>query len=470
MTWEIVFLICLGVFLLDWIYFLPLFSSIFAYENRFVWNPPSSFKLVILSAFWLLGILGAILTNGLIKILSLILLWCFFRKYFVQNRWKSVRRGCGAPGLMSYWTCSYLLLIEVFRLIDGTGVLVNQGIFAMRFDFALIMICAGTYKASVGFLSHEGMEFGRVNPIWGYHWKKFSQNNPNGFYPHLMNCLASIVEIAGGILLLIPYAYTQLPGAFLISASFIYVSLFIRLGRLAWLMALLPLVFLPEVIKTATITHPLFQLSNQTLQFIQIVIVAYMVVLPVVKICQYINLFGNKNLPYPIQGVINFFTENIPIIIWRVFTPDLINFYCRVKAEKSKNYFLSEDTYSYKKWKNIIFKMKMLHVCESIAQASVFTTLKYYPKNTILFNEKLIRYLKSLLNSTSPNLARIQVEYIAIVKKEKHFSYEKKISYFVNLITNEVKSFKHDQYFSPKKRSEKSPIRPSIRQGIYAKK
>jgi hypothetical protein len=278
------------------------------------------------------------------------------------------------------------------------------------------------------------------------------------------------VEIVGGILLLIPYVFTQLTGAFLISASFIYVSLFIRLGRLAWLMALLPIVFLPEVIKTAAIAQPLFQLPKLTLQIIQIVIVAYMIVLPVVKISQYINLFGDKNLPNPIQGIINFLTEHVPLIIWRVFTPDLINFYFRVREEKSGNYILNEKIYSCKQWNNFSFKMKMLHVCEAIAQASVFTTLKYYPKNIILFHEKLIRYLKSLLYSASLNLERLEVEYIAILKKDKHFSYEKKITYFVDLSKNEVKVLAHDPYFSPQKRCEKSPIRPSIRQGIYAKK
>ena len=117
-----------------------------------------------------------------------------FRQYFIAQRWSSVRRGFGAPGFMSHWAARVVLLIELVRAIDAGSTL--SLLFAtIRWDFGWIMICAGTYKLLVGYLRNNGMEYGRVNPIWGYHWWLFRHVSPHGLIPVVENYLACLVEI-----------------------------------------------------------------------------------------------------------------------------------------------------------------------------------------------------------------------------------------------------------------------------------
>lgn len=469
MSWELFVQGVIVFFFLDWIFFIPLFPSLFAKEKGFAWQIPEQKYLILLPSMWLFCIIGAFFSSSFIKILFLISLWFIFRKYFISNRWKSVRRGCGAPGLMSYWSCSYIVIIETLKALDISGELAKLAIYLMKFDFSLIILCAGLYKSKVGFFQGEGMEYGRVNPIWGYHWKRFSNGNPAGWYPVWMNGLASSVEIVGGSFLLVPFIAFQLVGALLVSLSFVYVSFFIRLGRLSALMAYLPFMYLPSVHESFNNLHQGLQCQEILKRLIQICLISYAFVLPIVKINQYYNLFFNKSFPKLLQLTTNFLTAHVPVIMWRVFTPDLINFYCRIKNSQNK-YILDEKIYSKNNWQDFLFKNRMLHVCESIALASVFTTLKYFPSKRYLFEEKLVRWVKSILSMNKNNESKVFVEYISIQKEKSRFKYKHTTTYEVCTVKNSVLEIKIDPDFRPEAICRFSPIRESKKHGSYERK
>ena len=73
----------------------------------------------------------------------------------------------------------------------------------LRVDFALIMLCAGIYKALSGYFNNNGMEYGMVNPAWSYHYNYFKRISVNNKFWHLQNLTGSIGEIFIGITLLI---------------------------------------------------------------------------------------------------------------------------------------------------------------------------------------------------------------------------------------------------------------------------
>jgi len=317
------------------------------------------------------------------------------------------------------------------------------------------------------------MDYGRVNPYWGYHWRFLRKARPNDLLSRGENFLASIVEIGGGILMLLPYDPARLIGAFLITVSFIYVSLFIRLGRLAWLMALLPAIFLPGLLSSAMQSIPIIQLPAAGLTVAALPFWIFIAILPLIKIAQYLNLFWNKQLPGSLQKICDKIANTIPVIIWRVFTPDLTNFFVRVKGVRAQEVVpvaTEEATYNYTCWQDSWVKNRFLHVTESIALVSIFTTLKYFPSRPDLFNEKLLRYAASINASFTEPCERFDFEYIAIEKTPQSFHHRHVLTYIVDVVQNSVTRESIDPEFDPSKPARRSPIRESLGSGTYLRK
>lgn len=472
--WDIFLRGACLLFLLDWIFYLPIFRSLFAEEKGCEWKARPSKWVILAAAGWLLSIGIAGFGPEPLQCIGWAALWVIFRLVFIKRRWSSVRRGCGAPGFMSHWTALWVFAVCLARLIDGTGWLVGQIFFTMRLDFAIIMLCAGSYKIAVGYLRGNGMEFGRVNPIWGYHWKYFSKKNSGGFYPSLMNVLAASTEILSGILLLVPDPRSQITGAILVSLSFLYVSFSIRLGRLAWLMALLPAVFLPGVLEGAKRDSAILgQLPHEWLVVLAIPLWSYMALLPIIKTTQYFNLFANRSLPSLVQSVITKIADAVPVIMWRVFTPDVTNFFVRIyKSENGERKLLVGETniYEYRNWKDFWIKMRFLHVVESIALVSVFNTLKYFPSKPELFEERLIRYAKSIAASFKSPIQKMEFEYVIVKKMAGHFSFLPVMNIDIDLYQNQVSSKIINSEFDPYKPALFSPVRECVSAGSYEKK
>ena len=91
-------------------------------------------------------------------------------------RWKGILRGMGAPGFMTYWLALATFLLEYsLRYAFDMRHLV---LLTLQVDFALIIFSAGIYKFTAGYPKNHGMEFGLVNPEWGYWWKFYSKVPP----------------------------------------------------------------------------------------------------------------------------------------------------------------------------------------------------------------------------------------------------------------------------------------------------
>ena len=386
-------------------------------------------------------------------------LWLFFRQHFIERRWSSVRRGFGAPGFMSHWTLLYLVVLQLAVCLDASGKLSEQVWQVMKIDFATIMVCAGTYKYMVGFCHGDGMEYGRVNPLWGYHWSFFKGHNPRGAHVRITNILASWVEIVAGLMM---YAsgWVQLSGALAISLSFIFVALFIRLGRLAWLMALLPWIYHPQFGSDLQQSIPLhLDTPAWLLQVLSALAWTYVALLPLVKYTQYSNLFANRQLPGPLQSWVTRYANSVPIIIWRVFTPDVTNFFVRIYTQDGK-VILDESSF---RLGQLARKWRFFHVGESIALVSVFTTLKYFPSKPELFEARLLQYAASLPGGHR----KLRFEYVTISKGEKEFVFTAVGNFHVDLDQGTVQREVLEESFDFTAPSEFSPVRESERPGSY---
>jgi hypothetical protein len=290
-----------------------------------------------------------------------------------------------------------------------------------------------------------------------------------------MNILSSVVEIVAGICMLLPWPLVQLGGAAAITLSFVYVALEIRLGRLAILMALLPAIFLPSVmtaVSAAPSGFPLWQAPHALLAVISGMVWAYIATLPIVKVVQYVNFFGRRSLPQPLQRVVTWYSNWVPIIIWRVFTPDVTNFFIRIHGQDASTgnwaTIASEDNaYAMSDWSNPWLKLRFLHVTESIAIVSVFTTLKYFPSKRTLFEEKLTGYARSLNVSLKSPCAAFRFDYVTIRKGLDCFDYVPVRRYVVDPIAGAVKEEAICPEFDPSAPAALSPVHESTSSGSY---
>ena len=468
----------LGILLfIDLLLYTPQFNIYFGkgFEKESWWN--RNYLLLIIYIFWLAASILLIIKRS--NILSNLFLFILFRHYFISGRWRSLFRGGGAPGFISHYCILFVLLFDLSVYIDPTLLLAEKVYIIIQYDFAFIMLCSGLYKALVGYFKRNGMEFGLVNPVWGYHYKFFKSMSPNSRYLHFQNVMASSGELLVGFLLLFPSL--KLYGALICMISFLYLLPLIRLGRLSFLMIILPILFLPDLglymnnYESSLISEnydnrnafhdSYLYILGTTLAY------AYCFFLPFIKITQYFNLFLDIKFSKTWQLVVNKISSFVPIIIWRVFTADITDFFIRIilidKNNNTESILVDENqTYNYKKWNDISIKHRYLQVTESITIVSLFNTLKYFPSKNFMFKDKLLKYSKTLPQTKNK---LIKYDYVKIIKKKSNFIFKSSAHYIVDLSNNTVSEKILDQTFHPRNKALYSPIRESINYGSYEK-
>jgi hypothetical protein len=408
---------------------------------------------------------------GFYPIVGAAVLWLIFRNFYIANRWKNLFRGGGAPGFMSHHTTLFILLLESAALLDRSGLLGDRVFLMYRIDFGTILLCSGTYKSLSGYLRGEGMEYGLANPMWGYFFRLFRRLNPRGITVGLQDIAAASGQVVMGTLLLFPK--TSAIGAALCILGFVALIPVVRLGRLAALMGVIPLLWLPplgfhfaDVRNFSPIQSP-----PAVITALSVLIFGYIALLPVVKVNQYLNLFLSVSLPRPIQAAMTWYANFVPVIMWRVFTPDVTNFFIRIyavdRSSGAETPLLVEDgTYSYREiFTRFRWSARFLHVTESIALTTVFTTLKYFRSQRGLFEERLRDYARTLGTHE-----RLRFEYVSIAKGAKSFEYRAVADFFVEPVSGEVTEHRLDPDFDYGARAPGSHIRETTGFGSYVPK
>jgi len=419
-------------------------------------------------ALWLLCGIMLVIDRYTVAFSLINLILC--RYFFIQMRWKSILRGMGAPGFMTYWLGACVFFLEYGLHLDPSGVIRSSAITAFRFDFAVIMISAGVYKLVCGYPRNEGMELGMVNPWWGYWWRFYKTIPPHHAFFRSLNHMAYGTEIVAGVMMLIPA--TAVLGAWLIILSFLFIASQIRLGFLSEMVMVSGLIFMGPGSIADSFLQGWFTLPSLPTQLVpapfhfisygvNIFLMAYLLLLPVAHAGLWYNFLGRKSLAAPLQKLLERYTNLFGIIIWRVFTVDVINFFTEIYVEEKAGGARKQYA-RFGKW-DWQGRFRYQHVGEFICLASVFTTLKYYPSNRALFEERLVRYARTIPCSRD---SLIVFEYKSIRKQQSGFDYHPVAEYLVDVESGrvEVKVLDHD--FSI--RVESSPVHEARRPGSYA--
>lgn len=468
------FLYCelLSIFLLiDFAFYLPLKNIFFgSYLNS---NRKYSREiLIIIFILWLICLISILLDFH--RLLFSFILIPIFRYYFISTRWSSLLRGGGAPGYMSYYSLLIILLSELsFILPTGNHVWLG---YLIMLDFGTIILCSGIYKSLSGYLKSDGMEYGLANPMWSYFFKYFSKISPNNTFFKVQNYTACLLQIFAGLCILLSpiNVYFGFIGGTIVFMSFLYLIPLVRLGRLATIMMSISILFIPDLKFSLFSTS---QSNPQTVHIIQfnclndffkIIYLTYLPLLVIIKFTQYLNLFKNIYWSHKINSLLSKIANFFPVIIWRVFTPDVTNFYIKIKIQnkidKSVEILDENNIYSY--FTNYSFwnKFRFLHVMESIALTNIFNSLRYFKNNQRLFIERLLRYSKTFPNHTDKI---ITYDYILIEKTIKTFEYKLLKSFIVDTKNGSINSIEMNNSELISKSSTYSPVHVTNGFGHY---
>jgi hypothetical protein len=104
------------------------------------------------------------------------------------------------------------------------------------------------------------------------------------------------------------------------------------------------------------------------------------------------------------------------------------------------------------------------HVGEFICLVSLFTTLKYYPSNSSLFADRILRYCRTL---GCPAGSDAVFEYMSVRKDRGRFEFVPVAEYTVDLEADTVTERALDSSVSVRTASPVSPVHPGLKPGSY---
>jgi len=427
-----------------------------------VQNPVSAVMLV---AIWIGAAVALVVGRWVLPAAAVNLLCCYY--FFNRLRWTSVSRGMGAPGFIALWLGAAVFLLELTT--RRAPALRGLALLTLQVDFAAIMLSAGLYKLLAGYRQNHGMERGMANPEWGY-WPRFwAARRPTHPLFRVFNEMAWSTEVACGILMLIPA--TRMFGGLGMLLSFVFIATQIRLGFLCEMVMVCCLLFigggtvaegwLLAILPTAApvVTQPMPALAQSALAASYW---GYLALLPFVRAGMFYNQLKHRSLPAPLQRALDLYANAFGLILWRVFTADVVNFFVRVweapRGGASRQ--LVSDF-------RITGPSRFSQVAECIALTCVFTTLKYYPSNRALFVERLLRYARTIPRAAG---SRIVFEWVHVAARPDRFEFVPTTEYTVDVEAGTVDDLVLSDEVSASGISAVSPVHEGVRPGSYAPK
>jgi hypothetical protein len=189
-------------------------------------------------------------------------------------------------------------------------------------------------------------------------------------------------------------------------------------------------------------------------------LLGYILLLPLAHAGLWYNFLRQKALPGRLQRILELCTNFFGIIIWRVFTIDVVNFFANIYiAERETGERTLYSRFGAADWKS---RFRYLHVGEFVCLASIFTTLKYYPTNHALFEERLMRYARTV---PCPPGSVVIFEYRSVRKMPDGFEFVPVVEYVVDIYRRTIEERMLDTSFTV--HADISPVHEARYPGTY---
>lgn len=411
-------------------------------------------------ALWIAA--NVLLAAGRLTVWAAALNLVICHHFFVRLRWRSVLRGMGAPGFMSFWLGGAVFVLELASRYAPDAR--NLAVLVVGTDLALIFLSAGVYKLLGGYRKGEGVDLGLANPQWGYWWRFWSRVPPRHPSLRLLNQLGWVTEVVAAALMLIPQL--RFLGGALIILTFGVIRTQIRLGVLCEIVMLAAVVTFHRGSAGAEAVDGLFGWlpvtapagATDLAPVLRPVLVAYLVLVVLAHVGLAVNLYRHRSLAGPLQRALELFTNTFGVIVWRVFTVDVVNFYVRIARVTEDGRVLVARW----GWTN---GLRYAQVGEAITVTSLFTALKYHPSDQGRFRERLLRYARTVPRLPGEVLV---FEYVALVKRERCFEHVPSAEFRVDVDAGTVEEVVLEPEYAPARVSEHSPVHEGSRPGSYA--
>jgi len=388
------------------------------------------------------------------------------RYFFVRMRWKGVLRGMGAPGFMTYWLAGAVFLLEYSA--EYAQDLKPLALLVTQVDLSLIMLSSGVYKLSAGYPRNQGMELGMVNPEWGYWWRQYRERSPRHWLFKILNQLAWSTEVVIAVTGLVPA--TRQIAAVLLVVSFLFIATQIRLGVLCEAVMVAALVFIES---GSTLDRAIsgfvgtsIQAANPDIAIPGVLNLAlaawmgsYLLLLPLAHGGILYNFYARKVLPRLLQGALEAYTNFYGIIIWRVFSVDITNFFIRIYQQSRT----TGERSLVSNW-GPGGGLRYGHVGESIAVTTLFTTLKYYPSNSEIFADRVLRYASTV---PCPTDSVLIFEYVSVTKQPDTFRFVPAAEFVVDVSKRAITEQPLSDAVSLREAHVVSPVFEGGRPGSY---
>jgi hypothetical protein len=186
----------------------------------------------------------------------------------------------------------------------------------------------------------------------------------------------------------------------------------------------------------------------------------YLALLPLAHAGLWYNLLARRRLPGAWQRLLDGYCNAFGLIVWRVFSVDLVNFFIRI-SHTPRGGGARRSLTDYGRRGGLRFR----HVGESIALACIFTTLKYYPGDRALFRERLVRYARTV---PCPPEDVLVFEYVRIGKGGSRFTFAPAAEFVVDLPVGSVAEHILEEGASLRAAHPASPVQTGARPGSYA--
>jgi hypothetical protein len=373
----------------------------------------------------------------------------------------------GAPGFVAYWVGAAVFLLELTTHYAASAR--PLALLALQIDFALIFLSAGIYKLRAGYRRNYGVDLGLVNPEWGYWWRSYRRLPPDHPLFVGLNQLGWATEIVAATLMLLPP--TRFLGAAIIAITFALIATQVRLGLLCELVIVASALFFGPGSAGARLVDALFGWvpadrgpvgsTDWVVTALTIGLWGYILLLPFVHLGLSRNLYRRRSWRAPLQRALELYANAFGIIVWRVFSVDVVGFYIRIhragRDDVSRRTLVS-------RWGGR-HGLRYAQVAEAITVTTLFTTLKYYPSNTELFRERLLRYARTVPCDPGELLV---FEYVGIVKDGKRWDFIPAAEFTVDVPAGTVDERVLDSRVAPRVPHDHSPAHEAVRPGSYA--
>jgi hypothetical protein len=373
----------------------------------------------------------------------------------------------GAPGFIAYWVGAAVFLLELTSRYAPS--VRHLALLALQLDFGLIFLSAGIYKLLAGYRRNYGVDLGMVNPEWGYWWRLYLKVRPDHPMFAGLNQLGWATEIVAAVLMLIPQ--TRFLGAAIIVLTFAFIATQIRLGVLCEMVVVAGVLFFHPGSLGARLVHDLFSWvpaspsGTHTVGWfataLMVALWTYIALLPFAHLGLAANLYRRRSLRPPLQRLLETYTNAFGIIVWRVFSVDVVGFFIKIhRAQRAAP--ASRELVGKWGWRH---GLRYSSVAEAITVTSLFTTLKYYPSNNALFVERLLRYSKTVPHAADEVLV---FEYVSVLKEDARWGLVPMVEYVVDSVAGTVGEHVLDDRVSVRAAHEFSPVHEGVRPGSYA--